>query len=117
MSQKYLIAAIFLLFAAGTVFLFWQNARELDPDQGKSWWTLAFAFPENSQSLAFEVENHSAETTFQYEITTGKMLIARENFVVDRGEQTTVTPAFAAKTGEQTKITVILGAEKKEIYR
>lgn len=117
MSQKYLIATIFLLFAAGAVFLFWQNARELDPDQGKNWWTLAFASPENSESLSFIVENHSTETTFLYEITVDKTLAAKESFVVKRGEKMTITPSLAAKEGGRTKITVTLGKEKKEIYR
>lgn len=117
MPQKYLIAVIFFLFAAGALFLFWQNARELDPDQGKNWWTLAFASPENSEDLSFIVENHSTETTFRYEIAVDQTPAAKESFVVKRGEKITVTPSLAAKEGERTKITVILGKEKKEIYR
>lgn len=117
MSQKYLIAVTLFFFIAGALFLFWKNARELDPDQGKNWWTLAFVSPENSEDLSFIVENHSSGTDFRYEITIGKTPAAEESFMVERGEKMTVTPSLAAKDGERTKVTVILGAEKKEIYR
>ncbi|MDP3957231.1 MAG: hypothetical protein Q8Q10_01900 [bacterium] len=117
MSQKSLITILCLLLIASAAFLFWQNERELDPDQGKSWWTLAFAVPGESGNLSFVVENHSTETAFQYEITVDKTSIAKDTFVVKRGEKMIITQSFTAKPGKRTIITVTLGKEKKEIYR
>lgn len=117
MPQKYLITSIILLFVVSATFLFWQNNRELDPDQGKNWWTLAFASPQESKNLSFIVENHSNQTEFQYEITANKTLVTKDNFVVQRGEKLTVTPSIATTSDERIKITVTLGKEKKEIYK
>jgi len=115
--QKYLVAIFLALFIASTAFLFWQNERELDPDQGKSWWTLAFAAPEKPENLSFVIENHSNQANFQYEITDDKTPVAKDAFVVKRGETMIITPSLTAKADVRTKITVTLGTEKKEIYR
>ena len=117
MAQRSLILIFIVLFVASAFFLFWKNERELDPDQGKSWWTLAFASPEDPENLAFVVENHSTETAFQYGITTDKTPVAKDAFVVKRGETMIITPSLTAKADVRTKITVTLGTEKKEIYR
>lgn len=117
MSQKNLIIILLFFFTVSAVFLFWQNDRELDPDQGKSWWTLAFASPQEPENLSFIVENHSDQETFEYEIMADKTLVTKDSFVVKRGEKATITPILTAKASERTKITVTLGTEKKEIYR
>src|SRR3989338_7086298 len=98
-------------------YCFIRRERVLDPDQGKSWWTLAFASPEDPENLAFVVENHSTETAFQYGITTDKTPVAKDTFIVKRGETMIITPSLTAKADVRTKITVTLGTEKKEIYR
>lgn len=108
---------MFLFFTATTVFLFWQNERELDPDQGKNWWTFSFTAPEREESLSFTLENHSDKTDFQYEIAVGKEIISKDTFIAKRGEKTIVTPPSIAKQKERVKITVTTGNEKKEIYR
>lgn len=117
MSQKHLITTIALLFAMSTAFLFWQNTRELDPDQGKSWWTLAFDVLEKPENLSFVVENHSDQTDFQYEVTVNRTSLIKGSFALQRGEKAIITPPLTAKTNDRTKITVTLGKEKKEIYR
>lgn len=117
MSQKHLIIGLFLFFTATTVFLFWQNNHELDPDQGKNWWTFSFTAPEREESLSFFIENHSDKTNFQYEVAVGKEVISKDTFIAKPGEKTTVTLPFIAKQKERVKITVTTGNEKKEIYR
>src|SRR3990167_5730764 len=117
MAQRSLILIFIVLFVASAFFLFWKNERELDPDQGKSWWTLAFAIPEESKSLSFIVENHSDQMAFEYEIMADKLLLARNSFVVQRGEKVVIAPPLTAQTSERTKVTITLGTEKKEIYR
>ena len=117
MAQRSLILIFIVLFVASAFFLFWKNERELDPDQGKSWWTLAFAAPEKPENLSFVIENHSDQTNFQYEITDDKTPVAKDTFIVKRGETMIITPSLTAKADVRTKITVTLGTEKKEIYR
>lgn len=117
MTQRFLIIICIGLFVASATFLFWKNARELDPDQGKNWWTLAFALPQETENLSFIVENHSDQTAFQYEITADKTSVAKDTFVVMRGEKETIIPPLVADRSTRTKVTVTLGNEKKEIYR
>lgn len=117
MSQRYLIVIFSLLFIAGAAFLFWQNDRELDPEQGKSWWTLSFTSPGERDNLSFTVENHSDQTAFRYEIVVDKMPVAEGTFIVKRGEKTAIILPLLAKAGERTRIIVTLDKEKKEIYR
>lgn len=117
MSQKKLILVSLLLFVASALVLFWQSDRELDPDQGKNWWTLSFALPNQEESLSFVIENHSDQTNFSYEIAVGKEIISKKSFIAKRGEKTTITPPSIAKQNERVKITVTTGTEKKEIYR
>lgn len=117
MPQKYIIVIALLFFVASTTFLFWQNNRELDPHQGKNWWTLAFVSPQESGNLSFVVENYTAQEVFEYEITADKTSVAKESFVAKRGDKTIVTPSFTATADKRTRVTVALGTEKKEIYR
>lgn len=117
MSQKTLLIVSIFFFVTSTLFLFLQNDRELDPDQGKNWWTLSFSVPEQVESLGFIIENHSNQTHFSYEITVGKEIISKEIFTAKQGEKTTVMPPSIIKQNERVKIAVTAGTEKKEIYR
>lgn len=117
MSQKFLISIFFLLFTCSALVLFWQSDRELDPNQGKNWWTLSFAVPEQKESLSFIVENHSDQTQFEYTISVGKNVILRELFTAPQREKTTVTPPSIIPQSERVKISVSAGNDKKEIYR
>lgn len=117
MQQKTLISISLLLFALGAVFLFWQNERELDPDQGKNWWVIAFALPKESSDLSFTIENHSDQASFRYEIAADKAVLLQETLSVNRGETLTVTPPLTAQTDTRTTITVNSGNDTKKIYR
>lgn len=117
MQHKALIAFTCLLFASSALFLFWQNERELDPERGKSWWTLSFAAPQASADLSFTVVNHSDQTEFRYEVTASKEVLATETFSVKRGTELTITPPLTAEPDKRTTVTVSTEKEKKEIYR
>src|SRR3989344_879072 len=117
MPERTLIIAVSILFALSALFLFWQNERELDPDQGKNWWILSFAAPEQAGSLSFTVENHSDQEAFSYAIARDKDILLEDAFSVERGETITIDSPFAAATDVRTKITVSTGNEKKDIYR
>ena len=115
-SEKFLILFFSLLFFSSAWFLFAQNERVLDPNQGKSWWTLSFVIPKDKNSLDFLVENHGVETNFHYQVIAGKELLTEGSFSAKRGEQTTVSPTMTP-SDTRTSIVVSLGTEKKEIYR
>ena len=117
MSDRSLIIVFSALFIMSASFLFWQNARELDPNLGKSWWTLAFAHPETATDLAFTVENFSNNTRFQYEVVADKTPLVTESFELQRGEKISVTPHTPARKDVRISIVVTTGNEKKEIYR
>lgn len=117
MQQKTLISISLLLFALGAVFLFWQNERELDPDQGKNWWVIAFALPKESSDLSFTIENHSDQVSFRYEIAADKTVLVQDTLSVNRGETLTITPPITAQADARTIITVSSGNDTKKIYR
>jgi hypothetical protein len=117
MPQKSLIIAFLVLFTASASFLFWRNEHELDPDQGKSWWTLSFATPEQTDSLSFSVENHSDSTRFDYKIVADKKVLTAESFIVEKGKPIRITPEFSAQPDTRTSVIVTDGTGKKEIYR
>jgi len=121
LSEKYLILLFTVLFSLSAVFLFWQNKRELDPNQGKSWWTLSFAAPGDQDSLTFVVENHTSENEFRYYITHSDVedieTSFQESFFVAPGETKTITPPVTTEGHRKTIITVTSEAKSQQIYR
>lgn len=117
MTQKSLIIIFIILFAASTCFLFWRNESELDPNQGKSWWTLSFATPGQPVSLTFTIDNHSDTNRFEYEIVADKQSLMKEALIVTKGNSITITPDISTTPDIRTTIIVTTGTEKKEIYR
>lgn len=117
LSEYTLVIVFSLLFAASSAFLFWQNDRALDPDQGKSWWTLSFATPQDPQSLDFTVENHSDTATFTYEILSEKRMLSTGIASPKRGESVTIRPQVPFPSDTRVSIVVSDGTETKEIYR
>lgn len=121
LTEKLLILSFCALFIISALFLFWKNTRELDPDLGKNWWTLSFAVPEDPKSLAFTVDNHTAESTFTYEVsytaTPDKIISTNDSLTVSPGQAKTTIPNFVPQPDFRTTITVTLGKETKQIYR
>jgi hypothetical protein len=116
-QQKSLIIIFLALFTASAFFLFWQNARELDPDRAGSWWTLSFTSIDQSDSLAFIVDNHSDQTRFNYRVVSGKQVLSEASFIVEKGKSITITPDASASPDTRTSIVVTTGNVKKEIYK
>ncbi|HLC95561.1 MAG TPA: hypothetical protein VJH89_03685 [Patescibacteria group bacterium] len=117
MSHKTLIIVFLALFSFSTFFLFWQNAREMDPERNKDWWTLAFATPLEANDFSFILENHSNNTRFDYTILANKKVLLTESFIVTRGDSITITPPLAAHPDTRITIMVTDGQDTKEIYR
>lgn len=120
-SEKNIVLLFCILFTMSASFLFWQNKRELDPNQGKSWWTLSFAEPQDENSLAFTITNHTNQSEFSYEVyntmTPDKTILSRDTVIVPPGETKTITPQFVRNPDFRTSITVTTDTEKQEIYR
>lgn len=116
-SEKHLVIIFSALFLMSASFLFWQNERELDPDQGKDWWTLSFINPQDTENLDFVIENHSTGTVFQYQILSDKIIKQEGTVEVNLGASKTVTPGITTTDESRTAIIVTREKEKKEIYR
>lgn len=121
LSEKQLVLIFCFLFTLSATFLFWQNEQALDPSQGKPWWTLSFAAPEDPNSLAFTITNHTDQTEFSYEatytVTFDKIITSRDIVSIAPGETKTFTPDLARNPDFRTSIIVTVGDEKQEIYR
>jgi len=117
MLEKKLLLSCIILFAAATVFLFWQNDRQLDPQNGKDFWNLSFAVPERPESLDFTIENQSDDTNFDYIVTENRRVIEKNSVQVQSSRKATVKPLATAVPGTLSTITVTHGKDTKEIYR
>lgn len=121
LSEKNIVLIFCVFFTVSATFLFWQNKRELDPDQGKSWWTLSFAEPQDQESLAFTITNHTDHSEFTYQasytVTPDKVITTSSTVIIPPGETKTVTPDFVRNPDFRTSITVVTDTEKQEIYR
>ena len=121
LSEKNIVLLFCVLFTISASFLFWQNKRELDPNQGKSWWTLSFADPKSENSLAFTITNHTNQSEFTYEasyaVTPDTVVTSRNTIIVAPGETKTIIPDFVRNPDFRTTITVTTDTEKQEIYR
>ncbi|MBI2439629.1 MAG: hypothetical protein HYV45_03475 [Candidatus Moranbacteria bacterium] len=117
MEQKSSIIFIVFLLVFSTMFLFWQNERELDPNYEKNWWTLAFAEPQNITDLSFVVENYTDNADFSYEVVRDKQVLEKKSFTLKRGERKNISLSIRNDVSSRTSVMVRNGKEKKEIYR
>jgi len=119
MRQTPIVIAFLAMFIISSAFLFWQNARELDPNTGKNWWALSFSVLDDDTSLVFRIENHSDLSSFHYEVLVGKkhVRLAEDSFSLNRGETIEIHPNIDQLPDGRVSIIVTSGNEKKEIYR
>ncbi|NTW75566.1 MAG: hypothetical protein HGB34_01560 [Candidatus Moranbacteria bacterium] len=115
-TEVALTIAISLLLILATGILFFRVDRELDPDLGKDWWTLAFD-SRDSLSLDFVIENHSEAHSFKYTVTSSDMVIGSDSFPVASGTRQVVQPDIHALPGRTTITVTGEDGTKKEIYR
>lgn len=117
LSEKHLVIVFFLLFAISSMFLFWKNTTELDPNQGKNWWTLSFAEPQNSQDLSFVINNHADTARFHYQVLSDREILTEQDVELRKGDQKEIRIDDTVKQDTRMTIRVFLGTERKEIYR
>ena len=118
--QKKIIISIVILFILSSAYLFWTAKNFNDPDYQKNWWAIYFENPK-SNDLNFVIENHSDKNNFRYVLISGNDKIEEQDILVNKGETKKLSFGDSLKLsfGENKKITVqvILGDEKKEIYK
>lgn len=117
MSQKSLIIIFAILFIGSTVFLFDRNARELDPNQGKDWWTLSFVDP-NIPTSDIVIDNHSNQTVFSVTIKDDTTTLSEQTVHIQKGDSKTLPTAVTSVTTGKISILVTTPGpnDKKEIY-
>jgi hypothetical protein len=115
-EEVFAVAVVVALFVVASGWLFFQVNRELDPNDGKNWWTLAFE-SRDAGSLSFGIENHSDSTTFSYSVSHDKDVIDAGALTLEKGGRKTISPSENAAAG-RTIITVTASdGSTKEIYR
>jgi len=117
MSQNRVIVIASLLFILVSIFLFWKNERELDPNSGKNFWNISFDSPDRPESLEFTIENYTDDVDFNYVVTENLRVIEKNDVKVERTRKAMIRPLLTAALGTPTTVTVTHGKEQKEIYR
>lgn len=117
MSPKKILLACIVLFVIAAGYLFWQNDRQLNPENVADSWNLSFAYPDRPESLDFTIENFSDDTNFEYTVTKNNKVLEKNSIQVQKTRKTTVKVLTDAEKGEQAIISVAHGKEKKDIYR
>ena len=119
-DQRKIILAFFVLFIFSTIFLFWQNEQELDPNKNKSWWTLSFTNPNDETDTDFTIENYGISRSFTYQIENDKKILSEGNLTLNIGEKQTIETSFdTVQINPDTPLSIRVssGEETKEIYR
>lgn len=118
MTGKSLFFSLFVLFALSAAYLFSVNERRLDPDTGKSWWSIAFLDPKKESSLSFVISNHTATDQFRYIISTDDKTLAEGEIKVEPKNNMTYVPTVDSSL-ESGRITITVTHEDREetIYR
>lgn len=116
-QQKKIIFFLIVLFIASSVWLFYVSDKILDPNIGKNWWSISFS-DSKSENLYFIIENHSDKDNFQWVVLSGNDKIKESNVSVKKGETYSTDINFEDNyRNKKITIQVILGDEKKEIYK
>ena len=119
-DQRKIILAFFVLFIFSTIFLFWQNEQELDPNKNKSWWTLSFTNPNDETDTDFTIENYGISRSFTYQIENDKKILSEGNLTLNIGEKQTIETSFdTVQINPDTPLSIRVssGEQTKEIYR
>jgi hypothetical protein len=118
MTGKSLAVSLLVLFALSAAYLFSVNERGLNPDTGKTWWSISFAEPTKDTSLPFVVSNHTATDQFRYTVSANEQTLAEGEITVKPGGDVTYVPSvnFMSQSGRIT-ITVTHEAQEETIYR
>ena len=117
--QKKIIIFISVLFIASSVWLFYQNDKQTNPDLNKNWWAVSF-IDSKSNNLDFTIENHSNRTDFHWEVSDGENKLKEGDVKIEKGAFSELNSAYAELSSEDNikiTITVSAGDEKKEIYK
>lgn len=118
MTEKRLVVSLFFLFALSAAYLFSVNERGLDPDQGKDWWSLAFAVPETPDDLSFIITNHTATSDFRYAVSVDSQTLAEGTLSVTPKTDLAYIPTISSMP-QSGRITITVSHDGKEetIYR
>ncbi len=119
MTENRLALSLFFLFALSAAYLFSVNERGLDPDQGKSWWSLAFTRPPESRDLGFTIANHTKDRVFHYTVNSDQGVLATGELSIEPGQSIEYTPNLSTSFPISGRVTITVTHEAKDetIYR
>jgi hypothetical protein len=110
-----IISLILVLFVLSSFFLFGKSNQGLNPDYQKNWWSVSFAYAENTD-LSFIIENHSANNNFSWEIISEKDTLKKGEIAVARGEKKNIELDLS-NLKNKILVRVSDGKTSQEIYK
>jgi hypothetical protein len=116
-KESPLVIGFFVLFFISATYLSIRVDYDLDPNNGKNWWSLSFDEAKGS-SLRFIIDNHSENSHFSYTVSNGKTILDTGIATIKKGESTIISPSASGNMTGRENITVTTDdGKKKEIYR
>lgn len=117
MQTRSLFIATLVFCGIATAYLFVHNQAQLDPAQGKDWWTLSFADSRNENSFDIAVTNYTEDTSFRYAALAGNKVITEQDFVVAPGERKVILIPLTKTGQDRMSIRVTHRQEIQTVYR
>lgn len=115
MNNRTIIFTTIAMLFVSFIFLSFTEKKQADINT-KNVWTLYFETPKNN-SLNFNIENHSTNTNFHWEILSEKSVNNQGDVTLKLGETKTIPVALADTANKKITIVVTAGEAKKEIYK
>ncbi len=117
MNNKTIIFSTIFFLIVSFAFLSLVEKNKADINN-QNVWSLYFENPQ-SQALDFDLENHSTNLTFHWQLIADKTVLKEANAVVQQGEIRKIPVSSADLETAGKKIIISVTAEKKtkEIYK
>jgi len=115
MKQRHLITLIAILLIISSSYLLWTAKKTGDSEDLKKWWSVSFT-DSKSDNLDFDITNFNKNSVFHIQIFDDRDKIVEYDVTVPTEEK----KHFSMNKEMRSKkaiIRIILGEEKKEIYK
>ncbi|HEX8974760.1 MAG TPA: hypothetical protein VF817_04725 [Patescibacteria group bacterium] len=115
-SSNIIIASLVALFVLSAAFLAYTETKQSNPDYSRNLWMTYFNDPK-SQDLSFTIENHSASSSFRWEVFADKVSVAKGDANVKLDEKKSISLSINDTAGKKILIKITAENSSKEIYK
>lgn len=113
-NQIIIIATILICLSASMLFLAYTEKTQREKDE--NFWSIYFVAPFAENGNAFVIDNHSADATFRYIVTSNEKEILTGDVIVTKNDRKLIDPEEINSPSPIT-ITVMKNDEKKSIEK